>query len=209
MKDNFPAVIRPKTDRELEIIANDIVFYSEQERLLALDELEKRGSLSAELAEQRELLDDSAGWEPMPPRDPGCEIPTQKMYKKESIYGGTFLGGPLVAGYLIAENFKAFGEPGKARTSWICAIVATIVVFGSIFLIPEDVDIPNFLIPLVYTVITWLLVERFQGRSIAAHIAAGGPSFSWGRVILISLIGAAVTVFAAFILVLLFWSLLK
>ncbi len=209
MKDNFSAAIRQKTDRELEIISNDVVFYSERERLLALNELEKRGSLSAELVKQRELFDDPAGWEPMPFPDPDRKIPTQKIYKKTSITSGTFLGGPLVAGYLIAQNFKAFGEPGKARKSWIYAILATVVIVGGIFFIPAHIDIPNFLIPLVYTLITLLLVERFQGRGISAHIAAGGPAFSWGRTILIGLIGAAVTAITAFILVLFFWNVIE
>ena len=43
------------------------------------------------------------------------KIPTQKIYKNRAIEIATFLGGPLVAGYLIAENFKAFNEPDKSK----------------------------------------------------------------------------------------------
>src|SRR6266487_6381979 len=85
-----------------------------------------------------------------------------KIYKDRAIYVGTFLGGPLVAGYLIAENFKIFSEPDRAKKTWIYAIIATVVIFGGIFLIPDTVKIPNQIIPLIYTGITYYLVQHFQ-----------------------------------------------
>lgn len=51
---------------------------------------------------------------------------SKKIYKDKAIWVGTFLGGPLVAGYFIAENFKVFGEYGKAKKTWIYAILTTI-----------------------------------------------------------------------------------
>lgn len=42
---------------------------------------------------------------------------TVKIYKDRAIWAGTFLGGPLVAGYLIAENFKVFNEKKRATTN--------------------------------------------------------------------------------------------
>lgn len=77
--------------------------------------------------------------------------PTKKIYKDRAISVGTFLGGPLVAGYFIAENFKVFGEYEKAKKTWIYTIIATVIIFGGIFLIPDDVKVPNQIIPLVYT----------------------------------------------------------
>jgi hypothetical protein len=58
---------------------------------------------------------------------------TKKIYTDRLIWAGTFLGGPLVAGYLIAENFKVFNEPNKVKLTWIYAIIATIVIFGGVF----------------------------------------------------------------------------
>lgn len=43
------------------------------------------------------------------------QIPTGKIYKDKTIYIATFLGRPLVAGYLIANNFKVFNEPTKVK----------------------------------------------------------------------------------------------
>ena len=48
MKANFQETIKQKTDKELEIISKDCVFYSEEERLIALKELESRNGLSKE-----------------------------------------------------------------------------------------------------------------------------------------------------------------
>ena len=59
-------------------------------------------------------------------------IPEYKLYNGRAIYIGTFLGGPLVAGYLAAENFKRFGQPDKVRTAWVVAIIATVVIVGAV-----------------------------------------------------------------------------
>lgn len=122
------------------------------------------------------------------------QIPMNKIYKDRAIWVGTFLGGPLAAGYLIAENFKAFNDKDKANKSWIYAIIAAVVVFGGIFLIPENIKIPNQIIPLIYTAIAYFLVQHFQGQNISAHINSGGQLFGWWRTIAVGLIGLAITI---------------
>ena len=102
--------------------------------------------------------------------------------------------GPLVSGYLIAENFKVFNEISKAKNTWFCSIIGSILIFGVAFSIPDDVKIPNQIIPLIYTAIAYLLVERFQSKNISAYIALGGNTFSWWRTILVSVIGLVITV---------------
>src|SRR6476620_7895496 len=101
-------------------------------------------------------------------------LPNFKLYNDRAIYVGTFLGGPLVAGYLAAENFKELGEPDKVRNTWIVAIGATILIFGSIFLIPNIEKIPNYIIPITYTLIAQFLVRRFQVAAIKNHVQNGG-----------------------------------
>jgi hypothetical protein len=122
------------------------------------------------------------------------ERPTRKIYKDRAIWVGTFLGGPLAAGYLIAENFKAFNDTDKAKKTWIYAIIATVVVFGGVFLIPENVKIPNQIIPLIYTAIAYYLVQHYQGQNISAHLNSGGQLFGWWRTIAVGLIGLAITI---------------
>jgi len=116
-----------------------------------------------------------------------------KIYRNKAIWVGTFLGGPLVAGYLIAANFNSFNESKKARITWICAIIATIVIFGGIFLIPNPDKVPRQVIPLIYTATAFYLVKHYQGHQINLHIEAGGLVFGWGRIIVIGLVGLAVT----------------
>lgn len=119
--------------------------------------------------------------------------PTQKIYVLPLILLGTFLGGPLVAGYFMAQNFKAFDEPEKVAKTWTYAIIATIVVFAIVFAIPDSINIPNMLIPMVYTGITFFLVNQFQSENINRHENAGGPLYTRGRMIWISLLGAVLT----------------
>ena len=49
MKVNFLEMVKQKTDKELEIISKDCVFYSEKERFIALNELDSRNQLTEEL----------------------------------------------------------------------------------------------------------------------------------------------------------------
>jgi len=126
------------------------------------------------------------------------ETTTQKIYKERAIWVGTFLGGPLVAGYLIAENFKVFNQPERVRTTWIYSIIATIVIFGGVFLIPDNVKIPNQIIPIIYSLIAYQIVQIYQKAKITTHINAGGQAYGWWRIIGIGLIGLTITVIVVF-----------
>jgi len=75
-----------------------------------------------------------------------------------------FLGGPLVAGYFISENFKVFDDERKARNTILISIVFTVFLFSLIFLIPQNIKIPNQIIPLIYTGIAYFLVQHYQGK---------------------------------------------
>ena len=118
--------------------------------------------------------------------------PSFKLYKDRAVYVGTFLGGPLVAGYLIAENFRQLGEAAKVKTTWLIAIVATIVIFGGVFLIPNIEKVPSYIIPIVYAVITQALVQKYQGAAIKSHIDKGGQTYSVWRAVWIGLVGLAI-----------------
>jgi len=119
--------------------------------------------------------------------------PEFKLYRDRTIFLGTILGGPAVAGYLMAENFKKFGHPDKARLTWIIAIIATFAIFGAILLIPGSANIPNYAIPILYAVITQSLVKHFQGQDIDQHIKNGGPTYSPWRAVWIGIVGLIIT----------------
>jgi len=123
------------------------------------------------------------------------QISTGKIYKDKAIYVATFLGGPLVAGYLIANNFKVFNDQGKVKKTWIYTIIATIIIFiGAYFLSNFDkIPIPRILLPLIYTAIASSLVKSYQGEKINSFLDSGGLTYGWWRTILISIIGLVVT----------------
>ena len=116
-----------------------------------------------------------------------------KVYKARALYGATFLGGPLVAGYIFAENFKALNQPEKVSKTWIITILATFLIFLVIFLLPESVEIPNQLIPITYTLLAVGLFKMYQDDKVSNHLNNGGLSYGWGRAALIGIVGFVVT----------------
>ena len=129
--------------------------------------------------------------------------PGFKLYKDRAIFVGTFVGGPLVAGYLAAENFKQLGQQGKVKMAWIIAIIATLIIFGGIFLIPDIEKVPRYIIPLIYTAIAQFLVHKYQGAAIKDHIEHGGQTYSVWRAVWIGLVGLVILLAIIFAIVLL------
>ena len=126
------------------------------------------------------------------------EIPKGKIFKDKAFWVATLLGGPLVAGYLFAENFKTLGQPEKVKPTWILAIITTIVLFGGVFLIPENINIPNQIIPIAYSAIALGLFKKYQEEKANEYIKFGGLTYGWWKVIWISIIGLLITIIPIF-----------
>ncbi len=77
----------------------------------------------------------------------------KKLFTQKGISIATFLGGPLAAGYLVRQNFRALGKETEALISIILGILLTAATFIPLFMLPEDIvdKIPNQLIPAIYT----------------------------------------------------------
>jgi len=133
------------------------------------------------------------------------ENPTKdlKFYSKRAIGGATFLGGPLAAGYLIRENYLQLNEPDKGKQVLIYSIIASFLLFGGIFLIPENLidKIPKILIPAIYTGLISLYVEHIQGDVLNAHKTLGNTFQSIWKSIVIGIISLIIisTIVLAFI----------
>ena len=97
MKLNFQEIVKQKTDKELEIIAKDIVFYSEEERLIAFNELESRNSLTEELLISKKDIEFSREIE-------GLEETTYKIKFKDLFPQKNYLITPI----LIYANVFVF-----------------------------------------------------------------------------------------------------
>src|SRR5436190_19770410 len=127
--------------------------------------------------------------------------PTSKLHSENAIRIGTLLGGPLVARYLIADNYKQLGETEKIKITWLIAIIATIAVFVIAYFLPENT--PKPILPIAYSVSAFFLVQNLQGAKIKSHIASGGQMWSvWNAVLagIIGLVIIAVIIIAAFFL---------
>ena len=121
-------------------------------------------------------------------------INENKLYSIKAIAGATFLGGPLAAGYMISENFKALHAPEKARTALILGIIFTLVLFGGLFMIPEHIidRVPKQLIPIAYTAIILGIVEWKQGDDLKRHKENDAPFYSGWRAAGIGLISLVI-----------------
>ena len=111
-----------------------------------------------------------------------------KIYKERGIWLATFLGGPLVTGYLMAANFKAFGEQNKIGTTWIIAVLATISSFALAYFVPAIAQLPRVAMPVVTAGIANVLVITYQRNNITIHISNGGEVYSNWRAFGISMI---------------------
>lgn len=85
----------------------------------------------------------------------------------------TFFGEPVVAGFLIAKNYKVFGNDDAARDSIFIGILSTILLFIGIFMNPEYIidKLPKIFFPGVYNAIIAVLVEKLQGQKIKKFLA--------------------------------------
>jgi hypothetical protein len=115
-----------------------------------------------------------------------------KLYNERSIVLGSFLGGPLVSTYLIAENFRNLGHINKIRMTWLIGSVVTVVLLVFAFIIPNYIKIPNVVIPAIYTLIAQRIAKHYQGNDIKTHLEAGGQAYSIWRTVLIGLIGLVI-----------------
>lgn len=95
----------------------------------------------------------------------------RKLYSQKGISIATLFGGPLAAGYLIRQNFISLGKEREGLVSVILGILFTVAVFVPLFMLPEEIvdKIPNQLIPAIYTLIIYVIVEAIQGKELHKH----------------------------------------
>lgn len=121
-------------------------------------------------------------------------VPTIKLYKKRVIVICTFLTGPLVGGYMIAENFKSLGERSKSNITLVVTIVFTLFITLALFLFPAFEKIPNIVFPVFFASITSASVNFLQGSKIDEHIKNGGAFYKNERAFIVSVICLAIFV---------------
>lgn len=113
-----------------------------------------------------------------------------KLYKERAVLIGTFIGGPLVGGYLIAQNFYALNEPAKAGKTWV-ATAGVFLLLVAMSLLPPFDDVPAFVYSLAFCLGAHAVAKNFQGGRIALHQAEGGAFYGTGRAVWIGFLGCA------------------
>lgn len=122
----------------------------------------------------------------------------EKIYTKKAILIGTFLGGPLVTGYLISRNFKVFDELDRARKTWIYSIIITVLIIGCLFTIPNIDKLPNQIIPLINTALALFIIQKYQEANIKTYLTEGGQTYNIWRSIGIGIIGLIIIAIPVF-----------
>jgi hypothetical protein len=119
------------------------------------------------------------------------------LYTPNQVAVATFLASALAGAWLVAANFRAVGQPIRARHSLWIGIGVTIatVLFGLV--LPER--FPNIVLPLGVAAGVRALVERHFAAMLAEHAATGGELRSWWRVVGISALIIAVLGAVAFL----------
>jgi len=97
--------------------------------------------------------------------------PTSKIYKEKAVLVATFLGGPIVSGYLFSENFKALGLESKVKKTWLITIIVTIIIFFVAIFIADNVKIPNQLLPITYSAIAYGVFTKYQAEGVKNPLA--------------------------------------
>ncbi len=127
----------------------------------------------------------------------------RKGYNEQSIFVGALLGGPLVAGYMMAENYKAVGKDENVMLTWVFALAY--VVFQ---IIGHDlhsiIGLPRIAVAFISAFIIILIAKAVQGNEIYQLKMEDDRIHGWGRTAVISIIGM-ILVFTIFFLIELFF----
>lgn len=98
-----------------------------------------------------------------------------KIYSKNQIDIATFLGGPLIAGYLLSQNFKIFGDKDASKKTIIISLISTVVFILIPLLLPESITskIPNISIAIIPIIVADSIIRKYQSKKIEEYFKKG------------------------------------
>lgn len=112
----------------------------------------------------------------------------RKIYNENMVRASTLLAGPLAAAYLMAENYKALGQEKQARQTLRGGAMATLLIFGTLWVLPAKVlaQIPYFLLPVLFALLAQFCVRKLQTQGLEAYLSEGGQQHSGWKVARVS-----------------------
>lgn len=98
-----------------------------------------------------------------------------KIYSKNQINIATFIGGPLIAGYLISQNFKIFGDKDASKKTLVISLISTAIFIGLLILLPESITnkIPSISTAIIPIIVASLIVKKYQSKKIEEYLKKG------------------------------------
>ncbi|MFN8286133.1 MAG: hypothetical protein U0V74_05230 [Chitinophagales bacterium] len=118
---------------------------------------------------------------------------TGKVYSLTQVYLATLFAGPITGGYLIAANFKTLGLPQHIWKPYLLAFLMLAFIIVSMF-IPALDAIPPIVYVIAYTFGLSRMAQTMQDDKIDEFMAAGGETYNSWRVVVVGLIGIALSV---------------
>ena len=110
------------------------------------------------------------------------------IYTKGNIIASAFIGGTLAPAYLMSQNFRMLRNDDAAKKSMLIGIIATVVVFGGLAVLPEEVveTIPNMAIPIITMAVAGYAVKSYQEKQIEEYLKKGGEAASTWKALLVA-----------------------
>lgn len=90
----------------------------------------------------------------------------KKFFTEKQIYVATAVAGPITAGILIFKNLKRLGDKRNANIALIMAFTFTISLFYGLMQLPDSINIPDAVFPLLYTGLIYLYYRRDFARAV-------------------------------------------
>jgi ThiF family len=112
-----------------------------------------------------------------------------RLYTPSQVLAASLLGSALCGCWLLARNFRRFGDGKESTAVLIAGLVATAVQFALVMIPVPGVSTPSISwLPAVVAVALFQYANRVQGSRITEHLAAGGRRESWWKTIGIALL---------------------
>ena len=103
----------------------------------------------------------------------------RKIYNLKQIEGACVIGSPIVAGILIAHNYRIFGKRQKGIFWIIIGIVWTFTLIGLGTILPENISkSAGMVFPFLNGAILYPIINRLQGDQIKEHFDNNGEKGS-------------------------------
>jgi len=123
----------------------------------------------------------------MPPEN----FNNSRVFTPRHVGVACLIGGPVAAAWLIAGNFRAFGELKKHKLTFLFGAITLVALLAVGFALPSNSF--GAVIAAAVAGIAEKITNRLQGSAIEAFHNKGDSVGSWWSVVGIGLLGAIVT----------------